>query len=481
MEDTKIYDLAATTADEYQHDHSSASDGEEVYRLCPLRQPRDIRLLSVDPSEDFDVPITCTLVTKSLDDSDIRHQTISYAWESQQRKKAVACNGKTVLIRENLFSALRRIRYHESAGVRTLIPMPYLWADALCINQDDDREKSQQVEMMGSIYAGSRRLLIWLGEASEMEINELKTALHCRDSVEKRRKAILDLFARPWFLRRWVIQEVFRSPKARRHILLGTYHFLPYALGLPLKSFFGEHERGFRLTVAQRAPLFASWMAHADGKAYHPSWIHWTLEEFGHGLSLIHLLVRLSPTQCSNPLDKIYSVAGISEDGSAITPDYGARLEDVLLEIAIHQSKSSSQSVLLLCATAWCPSAQGTLPSWVPDWSTSASFASERHKWLVYGNTKTRLASDQRLPFARRLPAAVGTLEVVGRLIRGACGHAEIAGLEHCVVCGQATGSWWLLTFDYLVFELHQLDPAYGGSFKLRSFGGDLRSGPLPF
>jgi hypothetical protein len=43
-----------------------------------------------------------------------------------------------------------------------------LWVDALCINQDDDEEKSQQVAMMREIYSSATRVLIWLGKKTQL-------------------------------------------------------------------------------------------------------------------------------------------------------------------------------------------------------------------------------------------------------------------------------------------------------------------------
>jgi hypothetical protein len=39
-----------------------------------------------------------------------------------------------------------------------------LWVDAVCINQQDNREKSRQVAMMGEIYKRASQVLTWLGE-----------------------------------------------------------------------------------------------------------------------------------------------------------------------------------------------------------------------------------------------------------------------------------------------------------------------------
>jgi hypothetical protein len=38
-----------------------------------------------------------------------------------------------------------------------------MWADGICINQNDDVEKSKQVAMIGEIYAGAHKTIIYLG------------------------------------------------------------------------------------------------------------------------------------------------------------------------------------------------------------------------------------------------------------------------------------------------------------------------------
>ena len=43
-----------------------------------------------------------------------------------------------------------------------------LWLDAICINQNDTDERSEQVKLMGEVYRNSIRTLIWLGDADEV-------------------------------------------------------------------------------------------------------------------------------------------------------------------------------------------------------------------------------------------------------------------------------------------------------------------------
>ena len=44
--------------------------------------------------------------------------------------------------------------------------MKLLWVDAVCINQQDDMEKSEQVKMMRDIFSSAQKVLAWSGEAS---------------------------------------------------------------------------------------------------------------------------------------------------------------------------------------------------------------------------------------------------------------------------------------------------------------------------
>jgi Heterokaryon incompatibility protein (HET) len=40
----------------------------------------------------------------------------------------------------------------------------YIWADAICINQIDTSEKTEQVPLMADIYERAELVLVWLGK-----------------------------------------------------------------------------------------------------------------------------------------------------------------------------------------------------------------------------------------------------------------------------------------------------------------------------
>lgn len=43
------------------------------------------------------------------------------------------------------------------------MPAARWWIDALCINQEDNDEKSQQIRMIATIYEKSQLVVVWLG------------------------------------------------------------------------------------------------------------------------------------------------------------------------------------------------------------------------------------------------------------------------------------------------------------------------------
>lgn len=92
--------------------------------------------------------------------------------------------------------------------------------------QDKLDEKSHQVEMMYDIYGNAERVCIWLGK----EDDESKKAIKfIKKNIRRLRKfdelcnngnessnwaALLKLMQRPWFSRRWVVQEIALAKKA---------------------------------------------------------------------------------------------------------------------------------------------------------------------------------------------------------------------------------------------------------------------------
>lgn len=124
-----------------------------IYR--PLASDaRQIRLCTIEPGNDADVPV-CMLKSHSLSGVS-KYRCLSYVWGDAHDKRTIFLNGQTFEVTTNLYAALCQLRHN---GERKQI-----WIDAICINQADPVEKTAQVQMMADIYSSTEEVLIWLGE-----------------------------------------------------------------------------------------------------------------------------------------------------------------------------------------------------------------------------------------------------------------------------------------------------------------------------
>ncbi|KAK8249227.1 heterokaryon incompatibility protein-domain-containing protein [Phyllosticta capitalensis] len=200
---------------------------EVEFKHSPLTGPYKsaIRILTLQPSEEFDALIECLVTEVDLAELPF-YKTLSYVWGTKSASKYISVNGKTLRIFENLHDALKRLR--NTSGPQNL------WIDAICIDQDNFGERSRQVEIMGDIYRHARGVVIWLGEHAE----DSQYCFQDEVSVYKmnaRAKAAFDrLCQREWFFRTWVIQELALSKCAFIKCGPDTAdwdHFFPRGLG----------------------------------------------------------------------------------------------------------------------------------------------------------------------------------------------------------------------------------------------------------
>lgn len=127
-----------------------ASDSSQAFVYLPITEPDGIRLADVQPDIDPGTPIHCSLIYTTLSECgrevSNHYAALSYVWGDSTNPRTVWIDDEfEVQITTNLFLALRGLRDQKS--------VLGLWADALCIDQQNNAEKSLQVPMMGKIYA----------------------------------------------------------------------------------------------------------------------------------------------------------------------------------------------------------------------------------------------------------------------------------------------------------------------------------------
>lgn len=147
---------------------------DHVY--VPLTFPTEIRIVVIAPAMDYDAPLQFSFIQAPLEAVECCYEALSYVWGPTISKHPVYHNndGSRIYVTENLNDALRRLRHR--------LDPKWLWADAICIDQKNDREKEVQIPLMVKIYRGAKRVLAWLHKRDE----ELEQAMVNVDRLSRR-------------------------------------------------------------------------------------------------------------------------------------------------------------------------------------------------------------------------------------------------------------------------------------------------------
>ncbi|KAF2114391.1 heterokaryon incompatibility protein-domain-containing protein [Lophiotrema nucula] len=221
------------------------------YSYTSLTTPDSIRLLVLNPSKDTNEDPVCKIREIQLKNpSDVDFEALSYTWGPLVFDQDLYLGRSRYKVTKSLHSALRYLRFPDKPRV--------IWVDAICINQNDNAEKSQQLELMATIYKTASCVLVWLGvdngsttkiafqvasclhdTACALNLPSLEPGLsdviptkqsrfrddlfHDHDSSFKDTVQRLDtgplisVLARDWFSRTWTIQEIILADRAVAH------------------------------------------------------------------------------------------------------------------------------------------------------------------------------------------------------------------------------------------------------------------------
>ncbi|KAI1132443.1 heterokaryon incompatibility protein-domain-containing protein [Nemania abortiva] len=175
------------------------------YQYSPIEKD-SIRLLYIEPNSG-DEPISCRLETFKESDAP-EYKALSYAWGPGLRNHPISIDESAFYVSWDLHRALSRLRVvHKDVCV---------WVDAICINQEDNKEKSEQVSKMANIYSNAARVMIWLGEENCHTRTTIDYMTSILDPKAPSAQACDDygilalsrMMTQSYFSRRWTIQEV---------------------------------------------------------------------------------------------------------------------------------------------------------------------------------------------------------------------------------------------------------------------------------
>ena len=343
----------------------------EPYPYDKLPAKDSLRLIFLEPGRPKDA-LRCRIEAHDAASAP-EYEALSYVWGDPARTLPLLAEGKRLMITVALDDALRQIRLCRKRRV--------LWIDLLCINQEDFDERTQQVQLMHSIYSEAKRVLVWLGRDDEGRARGAIKLIDKIDAVwddhigsirfprnaelEKRGLPLRDatcwedlqeMLRLPYFERMWVVQECRVASKLL--VLWGAEQ-------IPWSKFYHTY----------------SWVA-----------INACAGDSGHGSEPrsvdlnINAEILFSPANSAQPddmdwldlfkgtrlhkagdcRDKVYGLLGLfGEDGPSIRPDYHKSASEVFAEIVTNMIPKMSNLRLL----SFAPLAKNDqFPLWAPRW-----------------------------------------------------------------------------------------------------------------
>lgn len=191
--------------------------------LALYRKARTIRVLVLHPGA-WNSKLKGTLHVAYLDLGPV-YDALSYTWGSHDDDQSIYIDGWELKITRNLYNALKRLRQRFTKIC--------IWVDAVCIDQDNEREKRSQIMLMGEVYSRARSVLVWLGESHSIFtrlplLHKLlfwvyglgRPAYISTEEACAVASAIYETRP-PWINRGWVVQEFFMASKV--YLCYGPY------------------------------------------------------------------------------------------------------------------------------------------------------------------------------------------------------------------------------------------------------------------
>ena len=322
---------------------------------------------------------------------------LSYVWGTEKPTERLNIEQSVLKITLSLSILLHQFEARRD-DVR------FIWIDQICINQQDDVEKAVQVKMMRDIYVSAQKVLLWLGPSTKgsdlaMDIiaplNEsigvLPQGRFAHDGIRSRLPgqddafwpALVDLYARPWYDRLWVLQEAILAKDVE--VLCGnrSMHWAAFA------SF---ATKLYELTPPALIRAFDAHQSHGlNDSARLPTWGFTSIRnidtmrsseaEGSKPPSWTYLSMGLN-CKVTNPLDRVYGVLGLLAS------------EELVRSIDIRYDWEPWQGYLHFCkvyierdpdlalfSMARCVSKPKELPSWCPNFDSPPNVGSTYCKY----------------------------------------------------------------------------------------------------
>ena len=359
-----------------------------AHRYHKLQHHDSIRLLKLYTAATASDTLHFELEEHRLDDVPT-YEAISYVWGNVFGRDSVLCGNAILSIGQNLAAALRRLRRQDGSRL--------LWADAVCINQDDVAERNEQVRIMRHIYELASGVLVWLGAGDETVLAAIHLINHIFDTASAHWSRshegevvfydvddfadfppqatfpppdsdewspLVKFFSRQWFQRTWIIQEVAVAKEVA--LLCGDPQISWSRVGVAaswiqrqlVKSDFGQYQAFEHSNVYKAMVLY--------DKAYTED------QDF------LGLLAQYRDFSATNRKDKVFAPLGLPRFLALprpIQPDYNKSELDVGIDV-VKTPLTHHNDLSILSFVHHIGSIRDDWPTFVPHWDTDATASS---------------------------------------------------------------------------------------------------------
>jgi Leucine-rich repeat (LRR) protein len=284
---------------------------------------------------------------------EVKHYAIlSYSWGGKHREdikwsirdaeERLSPGGK-----KSLDKALKTLEilncFHLREGKEKI---KYLWMDQLCVNQNNNREKSHEIPKMREYYGNSAVTLVAIhSNVGEDNIRKLiksfekgEGGLIYPNEIIKNSLPILEkIIGSEWFSRSWTFQEGFLSKQTifmfDDFLIDGRFMALIWKLRQFSEAHYEECKTLENL-CREKVATPVGWSYYKDR------------EEKGYSyrdkasLRLNEALWVIKDRGRALPLDGIYSIIGLLPYGDKVKVDYGKEPESVLREVMLIAAKN---------------------------------------------------------------------------------------------------------------------------------------------
>ena len=437
---------------------------EVPYGYTPLARGL-IRLLKLEPGDKSVSLVGSFSSTNSASPSE--YTALSYAWGAgPDENKIVIDRNFFIPIRPNLHTALCALRQSDNVVI--------LWVDAICINQNDVEERTNQVKLMTDIYQKASQVVAWLGEENESTEKHLEVMRRFDEKFSNSPNdpllkplafnraiagslifdiVLASILKSPWFTRVWIVQEA----AVNKNLVLQCGQ-RTFKLDSLVRAIAAYYQKAQDLDAADVT-------SHEKGPPIQLILNLYKLRRMllldGEKPDLRQLLQISRSSEATDPRDYAFALVGIAKEfqDPEMIPDYELRWGNCHFHAATSILFSHDLNSVLAFKGISSWNLPSPYPSWIPEWyspSRIESFigksqeATEAHGQPLY-TAGGKVAPDGSFLRGSTLHQSGKIFDTITRLEEGVRLNVLAADEVSCAVDGISAGRfqrWFVACAD---------------------------------